>query len=285
MNDDFRVQWFPGHMAKARREIENTLRLVDLALEVCDARIPLSSRNPDFERLLGSKQRLVLLNKSDLSHPSANEKWRKWFESRGVQAVVVDARSGDGFVTLWEALRVAGRNLQASLKDRGRLGRNLRILVAGAPNVGKSSVLNRLAGRKAARTGDVPGVTRGKQWIHLPGQVDLLDSPGLLPPKIPDRRHGMHLALVGTIPEGLVDTEALVKELLSILSESYPNALSQRYGNLETADGDDLLAVLAQKKGCLLAGGRPDYARTARMVLDDFRSGRLGRITLEHPPA
>lgn len=284
MTDDIHVHWFPGHMAKARREILESLRLVDVVLEICDARIPTSSRNPDLGRLLGAKQRWVLLNKSDLSDPSANESWLGWMKEQGVRAFIVDARSGDGFKSVWGALNEAGRVLQASLKQRGRMARSLRLLVAGAPNVGKSSVLNRLAGRKAARTGDIPGITRGKQWIRLPGQLELLDSPGLLPPKIENRRHGIHLALVGTVPEDLIDPEALAVEILSILSASYPDALEQRYGHVDLGGGD-ALGALAQKKACLLAGGKPDYVRMSRMVLDDFRSGRLGRITLEHPPA
>lgn len=279
------VQWFPGHMAKAKREIAANLPLVDLVLEVRDARIPESSRNPDLSRLIGNKNRIVLLNKNDLADLSATARWQDWFGRNGMDTLPVDARSGAGFDRLTAVLRERSRIMRDVMKSRGRLPRNLRLLILGIPNVGKSTVINRLAGRKAARTGDMPGITRGKQWISLPGELELLDSPGLLPPKIGDPVTGLHLALIGTIREELVSIEDLAHELLSVLAESYPAGLRDRYGELCAPEEEPgLLGSIAQKKGCLQSGGRPDYMRAARLVLDDFRSGKMGRITLERPP-
>ncbi len=280
------IHWFPGHMAKAKREINELLKLVDLVLEVRDARIPVSSHNPDINRLTAGKERIILLNKSDLADSGANTTWSKHLTQEQTAVLIVNAQNGEGFQSLLKLLKKSGTNLAARLKERGRLPRPLRILVVGIPNVGKSTVLNRLAGRKAARTGDLPGVTRGKQWITLPGGMEMLDSPGLLPPKIDDQEVGIKLAMIGTIPEDLVDQEELACRLLSFLTRNYPGALNARYEMSEQLliDSHDLLAALAKKRGCLQAGGSPDFLRAARILFDDFRSGKLGRITLELPP-
>lgn len=285
------IHWFPGHMAKAKREITELLKLVDLVLEVRDARIPISSRNPDINRLTAGKERIILLNKSDLADNNANAVWIKHLtkDQEQTSVLAVNAKSGEGFQVLLKMLKKSGENLAARLKERGRLPRPLRILVVGIPNVGKSTVLNRMAGRKAAKTGDLPGVTRGKQWITLAGGIEMLDSPGLLPPKIEDPDVGVRLAMIGTIPEELVDQEELACRLLSFLTRNYANTLSERYGVVVTSEqsleeAHDLLAVLAKKRGCLQTGGSLDLLRMARILFDDFRSGKLGRITLELPP-
>ncbi|MGI5853043.1 MAG: ribosome biogenesis GTPase YlqF [Bacillota bacterium] len=284
------IHWFPGHMAKAKREITELLKLVDLVLEVRDARIPISSRNPDINRLTAGKERIILLNKSDLADNNANAVWIKHLtkDQEQTSVLAVNAKSGEGFQVLLKMLKKSGENLAARLKERGRLPRPLRILVVGIPNVGKSTVLNRMAGRKAAKTGDLPGVTRGKQWITLAGGIEMLDSPGLLPPKIEDPDVGVRLAMIGTIPEELVDQEELACRLLSFLTRNYANTLSERYGVVVTSEqsleeAHDLLAVLAKKRGCLQTGGSLDLLRMARILFDDFRSGKLGRITLELP--
>lgn len=284
------IHWFPGHMAKAKREITELLKLVDLVLEVRDARIPISSRNPDINRLTAGKERIILLNKSDLADNNANAVWIKHLtkDQEQTSVLAVNAKSGEGFQLLLKMLKKSGENLAARLKERGRLPRPLRILVVGIPNVGKSTVLNRMAGRKAAKTGDLPGVTRGKQWITLAGGTEMLDSPGLLPPKIEDPDVGVRLAMIGTIPEELVDQEELACRLLSFLTRNYANTLSERYGVVVTSEqsleeAHDLLAVLAKKRGCLQTGGSLDLLRMARILFDDFRSGKLGRITLELP--
>jgi len=303
------IHWFPGHMAKAKREITELLKLVDLVLEVRDARIPVSSHNPDINRLTAGKERIILLNKSDLADISANTRWIKHLTQEQTVAMTVNAQNGEGFQALLKQLKKSGENLAARLKERGRLPRQLRILVVGIPNVGKSTVINRMAGRKAARTGDLPGVTRGKQWITLAGGMEMLDSPGLLPPKIEDQNVGLKLAMIGTIPEDLVDQEELACRLLSFLTRNYASVLGDRYGLPVTAaqsfeglsegtsgqssentseqsssDSHDLLTALAIKRGCLQTGGSPDLLRVARILFDDFRSGKLGRITLELPP-
>lgn len=284
------IHWFPGHMAKAKREITELLKLVDLVLEVRDARIPISSRNPDINRLTAGKERIILLNKSDLADNNANAVWIKHLtkDQEQTSVLAVNAKSGEGFQLLLKMLKKSGENLAARLKERGRLPRPLRILVVGIPNVGKSTVLNRMAGRKAAKTGDLPGVTKGKQWITLAGGTEMLDSPGLLPPKIEDPDVGVRLAMIGTIPEELVDQEELACQLLSFLTRNYANTLSERYGVVVTSEqsleeAHDLLAVLAKKRGCLQTGGSLDLLRMARILFDDFRSGKLGRITLELP--
>ena len=294
------IHWFPGHMAKAKREITELLKLVDLVLEVRDARIPVSSHNPDINRLTAGKERIILLNKSDLADIGANTRWIKHLTQEQTVVLTVNAQNGEGFPALLKQLKKGGERLAARLKERGRLPRPLRILVVGIPNVGKSTVLNRMAGRKAARTGDLPGVTRGKQWITLAGGMEMLDSPGLLPPKIEDPDVGLKLAMIGTIPEDLVDQEELACRLLSFLTHNHASALSDRYGLTETAaqlsegisegafeqssSGHHLLAAMAIKRGCLQTGGSPDLLRVARVLFDDFRSGKLGRITLELPP-
>lgn len=285
------IHWFPGHMAKAKREITELLKLVDLVLEVRDARIPISSRNPDINRLTAGKERIILLNKSDLADNNANAVWIKHLtkDQEQTSVLAVNAKSGEGFQVLLKMLKKSGENLAARLKERGRLPRPLRILVVGIPNVGKSTVLNRMAGRKAAKTGDLPGVTRGKQWITLAGGIEMLDSPGLLPPKIEDPDVGVRLAMIGTIPEELVDQEELACQLLSFLTRNYANTLSERYGVVVTSEqsleeAHDFLVVLAKKRGCLQTGGSLDLLRMARILFDDFRSGKLGRITLELPP-
>lgn len=277
------IQWYPGHMTKARRAMEQDIKLVDLVIELLDARIPIASRNPDIDRLGNGKLRLVLLNKADMADAEVNRLWKEWFAHKGYAVVAVDSRSGGGKKEVQAAVsRVCAEKIARDRK-RGILNRPVRAMVVGIPNVGKSTFINTFAGKAVAKTGNRPGVTRGNQWIRLNKEVELLDTPGILWPKLEDEQTGLHLALVGSINDEILDTEELAARFLSWLREDYPQELTARYGSLEAADGYKLLDEIAARRGCLLAGGRLDTRKAAGLVLDDFRSGRTGRISLERP--
>lgn len=266
------INWYPGHMKKTGELIKENLKLVDAVIEVTDARIPVSGRNPMLNEMLGEKPRIVALNKADLADPEENVKWRDRFAERGIKAVLMNANRGEGTDRL---LSVMGRIKPA--RDR-----KTRFMIVGVPNSGKSSLINRLTGSRSARVGDKPGVTRGKQWLTLAGGVMLLDTPGILWPKLEDPREGLHLAFCGSIKEEILDVQDLALELIRTLGREYPRALAARYG-LEELCGDALTDMenIAAKRGFLLPGKRIDYERTGRTVLDEFRSGKMGRITLE----
>ncbi len=266
------INWYPGHMKKTGELIKENLKLVDAVIEVTDARIPVSGRNPMLNEMLGEKPRIIALNKADLADPEENVKWRDRFAEQGIKAVLMNANRGEGTDRL---LSVMGRIKPA--RDR-----KTRFMIVGVPNSGKSSLINRLTGSRSARVGDKPGVTRGKQWLTLAGGVMLLDTPGILWPKLEDPREGLHLAFCGSIKEEILDVQDLALELIRTLGREYPRALAARYG-LEELCGDALTDMenIAAKRGFLLPGKRIDYERTGRTVLDEFRSGKMGRITLE----
>lgn len=270
---DAPISWFPGHMAKARRQIVAGLDLVDAIIEVVDARAPASSRNPDLQTLLQRRPRIVVATKADLAAEEATARWvRQWRES-GHASLAVDLHDASSGKRLSNALH--------RLKPRGG-SKRLKVMVVGTPNVGKSTLINRLAGRSPSRTGARPGVTRGQQWIHIPGGVHLVDTPGLMWPRLDSVTVGLHLAWIGCIGENAYDAEPTADALLQFLAEHEPERLRQRY-RIDLAEADDLLAAIAQRRGMLLAGGVIDRLRAAEMVLSEFRSGRLGRITLELP--
>ena len=279
------INWYPGHMKKASRMMEENLRLVDAVAELRDARIPDSSRNPDIERLCEGKPRLIILNRADQADPAVTAQWRAALTGEGVLALEMDCRSGRGVNSFPGAARTLLKDLIERSEAKGQVGRALRFMVLGIPNVGKSSFINRLAGRKAALTSDRPGVTRGKQWISLPSGIQLLDTPGILWPKFESEQVGLSLAWTGAINDNILDVELVASKLLERLRELYPGAIEERYKFVppDDAQGYELLEQAGRKRGFLVSGGEVNTDRMARVLLDEFRSGKLGRITLERP--
>ena len=275
--------WYPGHMTKARRAMEESLKLVDVIIELRDARIPLSSANPDLSKLGQGKKRLVLLGKKDLADPLKTQNWLEYLSRQDLMPLALDAREKKGCSEILKQLsQVAAEKKERDLK-RGIRNRPTRIMIAGIPNVGKSTLTNSLAGRASTKTGDKPGVTRGLQWIRLSPSLELLDTPGLLWPKFDDETVGIHLALMGAIREEILPVEELALKGMDLLQDLYPGALREKYG-LVSADAACRLEELALKQGLLQKGAQADISRAAARVLDDFRKGRLARISLEVPP-
>ena len=272
------INWYPGHMKKTRELIAENLKMVDIVIEVIDARIPVSSRNPIIDELVKSKRRLIILNKSDLSDPKANEAWAETFKKQGNLVLTMNCMTGIGVGQLYKLLS----RLQDE-KNEGQLRKkSLRMMIVGVPNVGKSSLINRMTGKKSAKTGDRPGVTKGKQWLGLENGMQLLDTPGILWPKFEDPQVGLNLAFCGSIKDEILDTASLALELIKVLQRDYPQLLRERY-KLDELDEDALvnMEAIAAKRGFILPGKRIDYERCARTVLDEFRGGKIGNITLE----
>ena len=281
------VQWFPGHMAKTRRKIKESLPLVDAVTEILDARIPESSRNPELSDLIMSKPRVVLLNKCDLADEGANLLWSEHFKAMGAEALLVDCRTGKGLQSYRRAVRrVCAEKLRRD-EEKGMAGRPLRIMVVGIPNTGKSSFINRMAGKDAAKVEDRVGVTRENRWFAIGNGLELLDTPGVLWPKFEDPAVGDRLAFTGGVKDTVLDTEALAMRLLEILARDYAPRLAERYKmtDIEGFEAHELLELLARKRGMLISGGELNTERAAITLLDEYRGGKLGRITLEKPPA
>lgn len=280
------IQWFPGHMTKAQRMIEENLSMVDAVCEILDARIPYSSRNPDIDRLAGDKPRLVILNRVDLADPQMTARWRKYFESRGLAILETNAKSGKGVGSFAPAVRRLLKDKLAAYEAKGQVGRPLRVMILGIPNVGKSTFINRVAGRKAAIAGDKPGVTRGKQWINIDQGLDLLDTPGILWPKFDSQEVGEMLAITNAIKADVLDKETLGANFMLRLRELYPKAIEERYKFVPDPDmnGFELLEQAAKKRGFLVSRGEYDIERMANTLLGEYHDGKLGRLTLEAPP-
>ncbi len=277
-------QWYPGHMTKAKRQMQEDMRLIDLVIELVDARIPASSRNPDIDELGKQKSRLILMNKYDLADESVSAEWAAYFREKGHHVVGLDARSRVGMKQVTVVIMEACREKMERDKRRGILNRPVRAMVVGIPNVGKSTFINSYAGRACAKTGNKPGVTKGKQWIRLNKQVELLDTPGILWPKFEDQTVGLRLALIGAIKDEILNIDELSLALIRILVSDYPGALTGRYGELdESVEPVKILEQIAVNRNCVSRGNELDYSRAAALILDDFRSGKTGRITLERP--
>lgn len=278
------VQWYPGHMTKAKRMMQEQMKLIDLVMELLDARIPLSSRNPDIDELGKQKSRIILLNKADLADSSQNDAWAEYFRKQGFFTVKINARSKEGMKALPGVIQEACKEKLARDRKRGILNRPVRAMVVGIPNVGKSTFINSLAGRASAKTGNKPGVTRGAQWIRWNKQVELLDTPGILWPKFEDPQVGVRLALIGSVREEILNTQELSLELLTFLRSHAPGTLEERYGIETQGEPYELLQEIAKKRGCLLKGQELNMEKAAGILLEEFRNGRLGKITLEFPP-
>ena len=276
-------QWYPGHMTKARRMMEENIKLIDLVIEVVDARIPMSSRNPDIDNLAKNKARLILLNKSDLSDERLNQQWIDYFAQKGVLCLKLNSRSGAGIKQMNSAIERACHEKIERDKKKGIMNRPVRAMVVGIPNVGKSTFINSYAGKACAKTGNKPGVTKGKQWIRLNKNVELLDTPGILWPKFEDQRVGLYLALIGAIKDEILNIDELSLELIKILLSDYPTVLKERYGVEEDAEPPVILGQIAENRKCISKGGELDYSKAAALLIDEFRSGKLGQITLERP--
>lgn len=275
------IQWYPGHMTKAKRQMQEDLKLIDLIIELVDARVPLSSRNPDIDQLGQNKSRLILLNKADLADERQNEAWKEYFQSKGFYVVKVDSRNGAGMKTIQNVIQEACKEKIERDRRRGIKNRPIRAMVAGIPNVGKSTFINTFAGKTCAKTGNKPGVTKGKQWIRLNKNVELLDTPGILWPKFEDQLVGIRLACVGSIKDDILNIEELALWLLEKLKKDYPGFLEKRYGISEEGTPLETLEAIAKARGCLKRGEELDYVKASGLIFDDFRGGKIGRITLE----
>ena len=285
MDNEQSIQWFPGHMAKTRRKIKECLPLVDAVAEIVDSRIPVSSRNPDLAGIISGKPRIILLNKCDMADEKITERWINYYKSQGVIALPLDCKSGKGVGGFIKSTKVLlADNLKRS-REKGMVGKPLRIMVVGIPNVGKSSFINKMAKNNKARVEDRPGVTRGNQWFRIDKELELLDTPGVLWPKFEDKTVGEHLAFTGAVKDNVVDIEFLAMRLLEYLANAYPSLLEERYklNPTEFQDYYDLLCEVGKKRGMMMRGGVVDTERAAVYVLDEFRSGKLGRITIEAP--
>ena len=278
------VQWYPGHMTKAKRMMQEQIKLIDLILELVDARIPLSSRNPDIDELGRQKARVILLNKADLADDRQNEAWEAYFRDQGFFTVKINARSGAGMKAIQGVIQEACKEKLERDRRRGILNRPVRAMVAGIPNVGKSTFINSFAGRACTKTGNKPGVTKGAQWIRLNKQVELLDTPGILWPKFEDAQVGLRLAMIGSIREEILNSQELAWELLGFLQKQVPGVLEERYGISEDGESYALLEDIARRRGCLQKSSALDTEKAAGILLEEFRSGKLGKITLEFPP-
>lgn len=276
-------QWYPGHMTKARRMMQEDIKLIDLVIELLDARIPFSSRNPDIDTMGKDRARLILLNKADLADEKSNEAWVSYFQEKGYCVRKINSRSGAGLKAINTAVLEACHEKIERDKRRGIKNRPVRAMVVGIPNVGKSTFINSYAGKACAKTGNKPGVTKGKQWIRLNKNVELLDTPGILWPKFEDQQVGLRLALIGSIKDEILNIDELAIELIRFLKEQYAGILKERYDVDESAKDPDILCQIAENRKCISKGGELDYSKAATLLIDEFRSGCLGRITLERP--
>ncbi len=280
------LQWFPGHMAKTRRLITDSLKLVDVVVELVDARLPLSSRNPEIDRIVGQRPRVLVLNKSDISDSDANAKWIKYFEDKGITAILMDSQSGKGLKSLDGAIdKVLAEKFERE-RLKGMQRRTVKMMVVGIPNVGKSSFINRLSGRAATKVGDRPGITTAKQWIKVSGRYEILDTPGILWPKFEDPEVAKRIAFTGGIKDEIMDIEELAFYLIGYLRENYSDMLKERFKlteDLSEYEDFDIVELIGKKRGCIVSGGNIDTLRASNLVLDDFRAARIGKITLEIP--
>lgn len=276
-------QWYPGHMTKAKRMMQENIKLIDLVIELVDARIPLSSRNPDIDDLAGNKSRIILLNKSDLADPHYNKEWTGYFEEKGAHVLEINSKSGAGMKSIQGLVQEACKEKLERDRRRGIVNRPVRAMVVGIPNVGKSTFINSFAGKACAKTGNKPGVTKGKQWIKLNKGLELLDTPGILWPKFEDQEVGKHLAFIGSMNDEIIIMEELAYDLIEEMTALYPQAVKERYGIPGLGQPIEVLRAIAESRKCYSKGKELDLLKASNLFVDDFRSGKLGRVTMERP--
>lgn len=276
-------QWYPGHMTKAKRQMQEDMKLIDLVIELVDARIPVSSRNPELDELGRQKARLILMNKADLASEKLTQSWTSYFREKGYFVVKLDSRNKAGMKNVSDVVMEACKEKMERDRKRGIKNRPVRAMVVGIPNVGKSTFINTFSGKACAKTGNKPGVTKGKQWIRLNKNVELLDTPGILWPKFEDQKVGLNLALIGSIKDEILNIDELSLALIKVLKENYPGILSDRYQVQENQEPSDILMEIARSRNCVKKGGELNYSKAAALVMEEFRSGKLGKITLEFP--
>lgn len=276
-------QWYPGHMMKARRMMQENIKLIDLVIELVDARIPMSSRNPDIDELSKNKARMILLNKCDLSDNRWNAEWTAYFKERGLYVLEINSKTGNGMKAIQGLVQEACKEKIERDRKRGIINRPMRAMVVGIPNVGKSTFINAFAGRACAKTGNKPGVTKGKQWIRLNQNLDLLDTPGILWPRFENQKVGERLAMIGSINDEILHMDELAVAILTYVMKEYPGFVGKRYDIEETEDGYEMLKKICISRRCFLKGEEPDIGRASQIVTEDFRSGKIGRISLERP--
>ena len=283
-DDNLHINWYPGHMKKTKEMVQNNLKLVDVVIELLDARIPLSSKNPEIDKLAHNKPRVVVLNKSDLSDRAKLNKWISYYKSKGIKAIPVDTLKGSGVNKIVEECKNVTKEKMDALKEKGRKERAIRVMIVGVPNVGKSSLINKLTGRKSTQTGDRPGVTKGKQWVRLKGNLELLDTPGILWPKFEDQKIALNLAFTRAIKDEILDIDTLGLKFIEKMSDIEPEKLKARY-KLDSLGEEPLetMEMIGRKRGFILGRNELDYTRIAKTVLNEFREGKLGQITLEVP--
>ena len=277
------INWYPGHMKKTKDLIQNNLKLIDVAIELMDARIPISSRNPQFDALLKGKKRVIALNKSDLADPQKTRLWIEYFAKQGVKAIPIDSLTGQGVAQLVSEIKTECKAQIDKALNQGRLVRPIRVMIIGIPNVGKSSLINKLAGKSAAVTGNKPGVTKGKQWIRINKEIELFDTPGILWPKIEEDMQGIKLACSGAIKDQILNIDDIAFHLIKMLMAQYPELLKTRYKFEDETDPVEIMEWIGRKRGCLLKRNEIDYEKVARIVLDEFRKGTIGKMSLEVP--
>lgn len=276
-------QWYPGHMTKAKRAMQEDIKLIDVIVELVDARIPRSSKNPDIDALANGKSRILLLNKSDMADPAQTARWKAYYEKQGFFVLAVNSTKRSELKAVNQLIQKACKEKIERDRKRGILNRPIRAMIVGIPNVGKSTFINSFAGKACTKTGNKPGVTKGKQWIRINKQVELLDTPGILWPKFEDQKVGLRLALIGSIRDEILNTDELAVELIRFLKTQYPGILTERYEVEETQKETELLCGIAENRKCITKGGELDYSKAAALLIDEFRGGKLGKITLEWP--
>ena len=285
MNENkININWYPGHMAKTKKQIIEDLKLIDIVVEILDARMPLASVNPDIQNYIKDKKKIIILNKSDLADENITNEWIKYYKSKGINAIAIEANNGKGIPKVIDCIKSEYKSIEEKYIKKGRIGKAIRIMVLGIPNVGKSTFINKLAKRNTAKVGNKPGVTKQKQWIKIDNNIELMDTPGMLWPRLDDQELAMHLAFVGTIGENSIDNEEIAYYLIEYLKNTYPNKLKERY-NVELAEKEtmDIINEIAKKRGAIISGGNINMQKISDIILNEFRSGKLGRITIELP--